>query len=332
MGKFCKNCGTQLGDAKFCPECGTPAEEPENTVNSNDTTEKATDYTLLQWQLDQQKKRQKRKNITTIAVVLCVVVALSIFAITNSMNPEETSVSNSDAIIQQILNANEYAGISVEELKAKVEGIDDGEEYETTDVNGNILKATCYSNADESLIFYVMDDKVFKMQYDASATPVPFSNEEDIFVMFGITPASNLSKDVDTGAALCFSSVSETVSDFAVNGIDPEAKTFDFVGITFDSKFGGKLSNEPDKPDLEVLEFEVTSDDFVRYGVGRIKNNTDKTYSYVQVSINMYKDDALVGSTLDNVNNLGPGEVWEFKALILSDEANYFKVYEVTGF
>jgi predicted amidophosphoribosyltransferase len=25
VGKFCQNCGVNIGHAKFCPECGTPA-------------------------------------------------------------------------------------------------------------------------------------------------------------------------------------------------------------------------------------------------------------------------------------------------------------------
>ena len=332
MGRYCKNCGAELGEAKFCPECGKPA-ETESIANTQGTDSKTEDYTLFKWQLEQQKKKQKKKKIAIILTAFCFVAFIAIIAtVSNGTNPNHDPVSAPDANIKQILDVNEYAGISIDDLKTKVEGLDDGEEYETMDANGNILNATCYSNADESLIFYVMDDKVFQMQYDALNTPVSFSREKDIFAMFGITPASNLSKDLDIETRRDFSSVSESVSHFSVNQIDTEKKTFGFVGITFDSKFGGKFSNEPEKPNLEVLEFEVTSDDFMRYGVGRIKNNTDKTYSYVQVSINMYKGDALVGSTLDNVNNLGPGEVWEFKALILSDEANYFKVYEVTGF
>ena len=53
--------------------------------------------------------------------------------------------------------------------------------------------------------------------------------------------------------------------------MDKEAKTFEVVKITFDSRFGGKLANEPDKPDLEVLEYDSTSDGYTRYITGKIK-------------------------------------------------------------
>lgn len=86
------------------------------------------------------------------------------------------------------------------------------------------------------------------------------------------------------------------------------------------------------KAKLEVLSYDSVSEKYTRYVVGEIKNNTDKSYSYVQVSINLYNDDVLVGSTLANVNNLGPGEVWSFKAPILYDNCNKFKIEEVTGF
>ena len=43
------------------------------------------------------------------------------------------------------------------------------------------------------------------------------------------------------------------------------------------------------KENLEVLEHSVVHDGYLSYIVGKVKNNTNKTYSYVQVSINLYK-------------------------------------------
>ena len=87
------------------------------------------------------------------------------------------------------------------------------------------------------------------------------------------------------------------------------------------------------RPDLELLEVSSTSDAFTRYVVGKVRNNTNRTYTYVQVEINLYdKDGNQVGSTLANVNNLEPGAVWSFKAPILEEEAVRFKVADITGF
>lgn len=91
------------------------------------------------------------------------------------------------------------------------------------------------------------------------------------------------------------------------------------------------LEPTPVPDDLEILDYTSTSDQYFRYVTGHIKNNTNRTYSYVQVEINTYKGETLVGSTLDNVTNLAPGDVWEFKAMILEDDADSFRIVDVTG-
>lgn len=48
---------------------------------------------------------------------------------------------------------------------------------------------------------------------------------------------------------------------------------------------------------------------------GTIKNNTDKQYSYVQVTFNLYDSDgAQIGTALANINNLEANGLWKFKA------------------
>ena len=55
----------------------------------------------------------------------------------------------------------------------------------------------------------------------------------------------------------------------------------------------------------------------VKYVVGKIKNNTSKTYSYVQVNFNTYdKEGVMLGSVLANTNNLEAHGTWKFKAHI----------------
>ena len=89
---------------------------------------------------------------------------------------------------------------------------------------------------------------------------------------------------------------------------------------------------EAKKEDLEILSYENLNDGMLRYVTGQVKNNTDKNYSYVQIEIKMYKDDTVLGSTLDNMNNLGPGETWQFKAIITDNECNKYTIVGVTGF
>lgn len=88
-------------------------------------------------------------------------------------------------------------------------------------------------------------------------------------------------------------------------------------------------------PDLQLIESRIEPDQYGAYNyvIGTVKNNAGKTYSYVQVTINLYdKSGAQVGSTLANVNNLEPGGIWKFKAPILEQDATTYKIKDITGF
>jgi hypothetical protein len=89
----------------------------------------------------------------------------------------------------------------------------------------------------------------------------------------------------------------------------------------------------PPKPDLELIDYSSESGEYTWDVAGTVKNNTDKTYSYVQVEINLYdSDNAQVGSTFANMNNLEPGGVWKFKAPVFEERAKRYKIMGVTGF
>jgi hypothetical protein len=90
---------------------------------------------------------------------------------------------------------------------------------------------------------------------------------------------------------------------------------------------------EVKKEKFEVLESSYVQEQYSSKIVGKIKNNTDKEYGYVQVEINLYDDSgAQVGSTMANVNNLEAGGTWNFEAPILEDKATKYKIKDVTGF
>ena len=86
------------------------------------------------------------------------------------------------------------------------------------------------------------------------------------------------------------------------------------------------------RPDLEVLNTSTESDGMFSYITGEIRNNSNKTYSYAQVTINLYNGETQIGSTLDNINNLEPGTVWKFRALVTDQSCTAYKIVEVTGF
>jgi hypothetical protein len=100
-----------------------------------------------------------------------------------------------------------------------------------------------------------------------------------------------------------------------------------------------RVGTTPAADKLPATEFTLEEFDWeygnfgTLYVVGKVTNNTSKTYGYVQVSINLYDESgAQVGSTLDNLNNLEPHGVWKFKAIVLEDKATRAEVKEITGF
>lgn len=68
--------------------------------------------------------------------------------------------------------------------------------------------------------------------------------------------------------------------------------------------------------------------------VGIAKNTGTTAYGYVHVEINLYDSSgAVVGSTLANVNNLGPGQSWKFEAVVFdSKKTTRFELKGIKAF
>lgn len=87
------------------------------------------------------------------------------------------------------------------------------------------------------------------------------------------------------------------------------------------------------KEDLEISDLNMTTDDFSTKITGKITNNTDKTYSYVQVTFSLYDSEgALLGTALANVNNLEGGGVWKFEAVGFEQNVASYKLTDITKF
>lgn len=95
-----------------------------------------------------------------------------------------------------------------------------------------------------------------------------------------------------------------------------------------------EAANEFSKEKYTISNLDYFQDDYTTYAVGKITNNTSRTMNYMQVEIGLYDADGnVVGSAFDNVNNIGPGETWSFKALIWDTSGvATFRVNGVTGF
>ena len=80
-------------------------------------------------------------------------------------------------------------------------------------------------------------------------------------------------------------------------------------------------------------ELNTVNENYSSYIIGSLKNTTSKTYSYAQVTFNLYDaDGAQIGTALDNINNWEPDGLWKFKAIILEQDVASYKLVKVEAF
>ena len=62
--------------------------------------------------------------------------------------------------------------------------------------------------------------------------------------------------------------------------------------------------------------------DFGSVITGVVKNNTNKTYDYLQISFTLYDaNDNVVDTAFTNINNVKPGQTWKFEAMYFEESA-----------
>jgi hypothetical protein len=97
-----------------------------------------------------------------------------------------------------------------------------------------------------------------------------------------------------------------------------------FVGITifFINCTGScvnTIANSPDTKDLIILNYHATTSEYGSYIiVGTAQNTGSKEMEYAEVDVKFYDSYGnLIDSSLDNINNLGAGETWNFEVYFL---------------
>jgi len=93
---------------------------------------------------------------------------------------------------------------------------------------------------------------------------------------------------------------------------------------------------KPTVPNLELIgKTTTTTDGVTSYIEGKVKNNTKRNYNYVQISFGIYDEQGnKAGTAFANVSNLGAGETWKFKAMILCtlDSSYTYRLDDLTGY
>lgn len=74
---------------------------------------------------------------------------------------------------------------------------------------------------------------------------------------------------------------------------------------------------------LVILNSKMTAGSYGEYDVtGQAMNNGSESMSYASVNAKFYdKSGNVLNSGLDNINDLGPGEKWNFKIMYMGDSA-----------
>jgi hypothetical protein len=92
-------------------------------------------------------------------------------------------------------------------------------------------------------------------------------------------------------------------------------------------------STESEKPALEILSVECNVDEYSTHVIGKLKNNTSKQLTYVQVQYALYDESGnQIGTALANVNGLDAGGTWKFDAIGITGETSKYKLIDLTGY
>jgi hypothetical protein len=83
---------------------------------------------------------------------------------------------------------------------------------------------------------------------------------------------------------------------------------------------------------LKLLNSKSTADNYCSYSEGVILNDSDIFYDYIAVKISMFDSVGnKLGTAMDNIDGLAPGEKWRFKALLYEDACVTYIIEDIIG-
>lgn len=319
---FCPKCGKDAGNAKFCPECGTAISGSEPSIQSPPSS------IGLSGRVVRRKPVTKKNHGALIAVLVFLAMIVLLSALGNSL------FSENKGEIKQVFDPTRFLVESEGAIRPMTEAELIGElgqpesieewnfQYFETEAP---VRTLSYHNG--KYLYNFNNDQLVRIEI---YVPVSFVNKENIPQMYNLSEGT-VSADTPAVYRVNDCGVYELQVLYNTDGSKIDTAFISYTSFFDDLGNAMTTSDQKQRPNLELLSSESTSDGYSRYVTGQIRNNTDKTYSYAQVEINLYSNGVQVGSTLDNINNLEPHSIWEFKAIILQDNADQFKVKDISG-
>lgn len=327
MSKFCKNCGKEV-TGKFCESCGTAVEE--ESVKQEKSSKNATVT------VEEPLKKKKNGCLWGIVVALFILAALIALATSSVKSPESASPSP-EATEETDKDKQKENDVSKEDYKTYIKKVSKEESSATEKFDKIELYAKEYQTTEKEAKQF-LDDIIEAYKNDEYLSDI----ENDKYMLTNIFKSYVVNKhygdnnaegdfafDFYQNSKYIYRGVETIDSDSVKSNVKQMKKLLEQIEGKSESKEEEKAEK---KEKLELLSYEAVSEKYSSYIVGKIKNNTNRKYSYVQIVIKLYRNDSVVATTMDNVNNLGAGETWEFKALVTDNDIDYYKIDEITGF
>jgi len=204
--------------------------------------------------------------------------------------------------LEKLAELKEKGVLSEEEFEAEKEKI-----LNTLNQTSDAKNEMDKNKKDKQISKHMKACKTCKNLIDKKASICPFCGRED--------------KTDQVAAGIILFIFFVVVSVFIGNGLEKD------------------IANDVILKDNFTLESMKASKDEFGIGLyieGNIKNNTNRKYTYVQVTFNLYDKDGLqLGTAMANINYLEPNGTWKYKAIgLISDasEVDSCKLVEITGF
>lgn len=90
---------------------------------------------------------------------------------------------------------------------------------------------------------------------------------------------------------------------------------------------------KPVLPKWEMGAWRFQRGEYVGQIIGEVTYNGEETLSYASINFDLFDSfGRRVGSAIDNINNLHPGDVWRFKAIVFEDSATRAQLSGISAF
>lgn len=104
-----------------------------------------------------------------------------------------------------------------------------------------------------------------------------------------------------------------------------------FSGCVEEPKYEEGAGTPTESKNLEILDHHRETGEFGNLIIkGTAKNIGSSSLSYAEVRVKFYdKEGTLLDTSLDNINDLGPGETWNFKVMYLGTDTENVDSYKI---